>query len=269
MKTISKFSVARYHYNFTGEYQKSLEAVEEFLEQKPQHKRALKLKGNVNGILDRLPESIQAYKQALLLCKPIRDFWERVSLLKSIGGAYWDLKEPELAIIYYKRALKELEHCYELEPDEFSEPIILTFLTLGDYQTKSGKFSDAITSYEKLLEYYSKHGPLEGIADVFYELGIIYYQQNDLTRALAKFLKVLNIFGPTGELSYCGYSNYYVGCIYFEKREFKEALARIESSIIRLDIMYNMIDDEEFGLEDDRFYRNAIRLRNSLKKNGF
>lgn len=267
MKTINKFSVAKYQYHYGGDYKKSLESVEEFLEQKPQHKRALRLKGVLNAMFGNLPETILSYKQALSLCKPVRDFWERVFLLKSIGGAYWDLKEPELAITYYERALKELEHCCELEPDEFSEPVILTLLTLGGYQAKSGKFSDAIASYEKLLEYYSRHGPLEGIADVFYELGIIYYQQNDLTRALAKFLKVLRIFRPTNDLNYCGYSNYYVGCIHFIEKNFKEALVRIESSIMRLEIMYGIIRDEEFGAEDDKLYRNAIRLRNSLKKN--
>ena len=131
-------------------------------------------------------------------------------------------------------------------------------------------FSDAIATYQKLLELYSKHGPLEGIAETFYELGIIYYQQNDLTRALTKFLKVLNIYRPTSDLVFCGHCNYYIGCILFMEKDFKEALVRINSSIVFLEGIYAIYYDEGEGkAEDEPFYRRAVRLRDSLQKNGF
>ncbi len=270
MKLISKLNVARYQYYYKGDYEKSLEAVEEFLERKPNHKRALKLKGNVNAILGRLPEAIKSYKRALLLCNPIRNFWERCYLLESIGKAYWELKEPELAIKYLEEVMGGFKTYYRWGKEAFDEPMILMLLTIGDYQAKSSKLSDAIVTYEKALQFYSNHGPLEGIADVFYELGVVYYQQNDLTKALAKFLKVLNIYKSTSDLVFCGYCSYYIGCILFMKKNFKESLVRINSSIVFLGAIYKIYYGEGEGkAEDEPFYRRAVKLRDSLLKNGF
>lgn len=178
---------------------------------------------------------------------------------------YWQLGNPDLAIKYYQRALEVYESSYDLAQDEFSEPIILTLLTIGEYQTKSGKKSGAITTYERLLKFYSKHGPLEGIANAFYELGLIYYQQSNLNKALPKFLGAVNIHKSLKEFFYCGHGYYYLGCIFFLRKEFKKSLAYINSSIAYLEKFYGKIYDEAEP-EDDRCYRGAVRLRNSLGK---
>ena len=269
MGPISKFTIAKNLYE-TGEYQESLENVIEFLEQEPYNKKALKLKADVCTVVGKLPETIQANELLLSLYGGTDEFWEKCYSLERIGSAYWRLKNPDLAIAYYQRALEEYELYYELYyglgEDKFSEPIILTLLTIGEYQTKSGKLSNAIITHEKLLQFYSKHGPLEGIANSFYEIGLLLYQQNNLDKALTKFLRAVNIHESLRELLSCGHGHYYLGCIFFLRREFKRALVHFNSSIAYLERFYGRIYDEA-STDDDPFYRRAVRLRDSLRKN--
>jgi len=267
VKTISKLSVARYQYYYGRDYEKSLEAVEEFLEQKPQHKKALKLKGRITTILDRLPETVQAYKQALSLCKPVRDFWERTSLLDSIATAYWRLKEPELAIRYLESAVRLYEMYYRWGKEAFDEPIAMILWTLAEYQTKSGKISDAIATYEKLLENFTRGGSLFAFAEAFYELGLLYYKLNDHDKALPKFLSAAKIFESHNGYFIVGYCYYFMGCIFFVRKEFKQALALLKSSVANFDTFYAKTSDDQKA-EDDRFYCRAVRLRNSLEWKG-
>jgi len=156
VEAISKFAIAKNLYE-NGEYQESLKNVIELLEQEPHNKKALKLKADVCTVVGKLPETIQANKLLLSLYGGEDEFWEKCYALERIGGAYWRLRNPDLAIAYYQRALEEYELYYELYygvgEDKFSEPIMLTLLTIGEYQTKSGKFSKAITTYEKLLRF--------------------------------------------------------------------------------------------------------------------
>ncbi len=197
----------------------------------------------------------------------MREFWERCSLLDSIGSAYWRLKEPELAIRYIKKVIKLYETYYRWGKDAFDEPIAMTFWTLAEYQAKSGKFSDAISTYEKLLKNFTQGGSLYAFAEAFYELGLLYYQQNDLDKALPKFLRAARIFESYGSDFIIGYCGYFIGCIYFVRKEFKQALALFKSSIANLDKFYaTALDDQE--AEDDRFYCRAVRLRNSLEWKG-
>lgn len=267
MKTISKLSVARYHYNFTGEYEKSLAAIEEFLREKPNHRKALQLRAGVTTILGRLPDAIQSYKQALSLCKPVRDCWARCSMLESIGSAYWRLKQPDLAIKYKQTALELYEAYYQWGQDAFEEPMATNLWDIGGYQTKSGKFSEAIATYEKLLENLSKGGSLYAFAEAFYELGSVHYQQNDLDKALSKFLSAAKIFESLEADSIASYSRYFIGCIYFVKKEFKQALIHIKTSIAFLENFYATVADDQEA-EDDKFYYRAVRLRNSLEWKG-
>ncbi len=68
----------------------------------------------------------------------------------------------------------------------------------------------------------------------------------------------------------CETCNYYIGCILFMKKDFKESLVRINSSIAFLGAIYKIYYDEEEGkAEDEPFYRRAVKLRDSLLKNGF
>ncbi len=255
--------MARY-FDFVGQYEKSLEAVEEFLEQKPLHKRALKLKCSMTKILDRLPESIQACKQLLSLCKPVRDFWKRTSLLNSIGSAYWRLKEPELAIRYMESVVRLYEMYYRWGKEAFDEPILWALWTLAEYQTKSGRLSDAIATYEKSLEFLSKTGPLCSFADPLHELGILYYKHQELDKALLKFVSAAKIHESFKMLLYSGYDHYFIACILLEKEIFSQSLVHIRKSVAFLRKSYSSaycVDSD-----DDPYYRRAYRLRNALQK---
>ena len=262
-KSRISFTVARY-LDFIGQYEKSLEAVEEFLEQKPLHKRALKLKGSVSTILDRLPESIKAYKQVLSLCKPVRDFWERTSLLNSIGSAYWRLKEPELAIRYMESVVRLYEMYYRWGKEVFDEPILFTLWTLAEYQTKSGRLSDAIATYEKSLEFLSKTGPLYCFADPLHELGLLHYRRQELDKALFRFVNAAKIHESFGMLLYSGYDHYFIAWILLEKKRFTQSLVHIRKSVAFLKKAYSSTCSVDS--DDDPYYRRAYRLRNSLQK---
>jgi len=261
-KSKSSFTVARY-FEFIGQYEKSLEAVEGFLEQKPQHKRALKLKGSLAKILDRLPELIQAYKQVLSLCRPVRDFWERTYLLNSIGSAYWRLKEPELAIRYIKSLVRLYEMYYRWGKEAFVDPLAWTLWTLAEYQTKSGKVSDAIATYEKSLELLSRTGPLYSFADPLHELGILHYRRQELDKALFRFVSAAKIHESFERLLYSGYNHYFIAWILLEKKNFAQSLVHIRKSVALLRKVYS----STCGVDSDHdpYYRRAYRLRNSLQ----
>lgn len=260
---VNNLAIAEGFYE-NGEYLKSFEAVYEFLEAEPTNVKALKLKAVLCTITGRLTEAIETYGLLLMLHENYEDLWGKCFAFERIGSMYWQLKNPDLAIKYYQRALEEYESSYDLAQDEFSEPILLALLTIGEYQTKSGNISDAITTYERLLEFYSKHGPLEGIANAFYELGLIYYQQNDLDKALPKFLRAASIFETLKESDSYGHCYYYIGCIFFVKKEFKKSLFHFNSSIAYLEGFYDRIYDEA-NINDDPFYCRAVRLRNCLR----
>ena len=261
-KSRISFAVARY-FDYIGQYEKSLEAVEEFLECKPQHKRALKLKCSVTKILDRLPESIQACKQLLSLCKPVRDFWERTSLLNSIGSAYWRLKEPKLAIRYLESVVRLYEMYYRWGKEAFDEPILWTLWTLAEYQTKSGRLSDAIATYEKSLKFLSKTGPLSCFADPLHELGLLHYRRQELDKALFRLVSAAKIHESFERLLYSGYDHYFIAWILLEKKKFAQSLTHVRKSIAFLRKAYSstcIVDSD-----DDPYYQRAYRLRNALQ----
>lgn len=139
--------------------------------------------------------------------------------------------------------------------------------TIAEYQAKSGKLSDAIATYEKLLENFTQGGSLCAFAEAFYELGRLHYQQNDLEKALPKFLRAAKIFESFGNDFIVGYCHYFIGCIFFVRKEFKQALALFKSSIANLDKFYATGSDVQEA-EDDRFYCRAVRFRNSLEWKG-
>ncbi len=262
MKDISKLIEARYEYHYGGNYEKSLEAVDEFLERKPHHKRALKLKGHVAEILGQLSEAVQSYVQALTLCKPVRDFWERCSLLNSIGTVYWRLHESELAIRYTESAIRLYEVYYKWGKETFDEPIAWLLWDLGRYQAKSGKLTDAIATYEKNLELLSRTGPLDNFADPLYELGLLHYKRNELDKALDRFLSAAKIYESFEGLICSGYSHYFIAWILLEKREFVQSLVHIRKSIWYLKKVYS--STSVIYPDDDPYYQRAYRLRNSL-----
>jgi len=237
------------------------------LKDKPNHRKALQLRASITTILGRLPDAIRSYKQALSLCKPIRDFWVRVSILESIGSAYWRLKEPDLAIKYTKMALELYDAYYQWGQEAFEEPIALNLWSIGEYQTKSGKLSEAITTYERLLENLSKDGSLQAFAETFYELGSLYYRLNDLDKALPKFLRATNIFESFGKTITTGYCHYFLGCIFFAQKEFKRSLDHLKTGIAHMEGSYSSIHRIS-EKEEDRFYKRAVRLRNSLEWKG-
>lgn len=243
-----------------GQYARALETIVGYLKQAPSDKKALKLKAAVCTVLDQKQEAIKTYKNLLYLHEIYEEFWDKCYSLERIGSLYWQLKDTDLAIAYYERALREYEVPYNFDPDGFSEPIIQDLLILGEYQTKSRRIEDAITTYKRLLELYSKYGPLEGIAHAFYELAFIYYRQNKLLEATTKFLSALKLFQSLGDLQHVGYAHYYIGCIFFAKKTFTDSQFHFKLSVRYLEDFYRDIYDDADPLED-REYRRAKRLQ--------
>lgn len=257
MKPISKLALVEDLYE-NGEYLKALKAAEEILVKEPHNILALRLKASVCTVIGNKSQAIGAYKLVLSLTKSENDLWDKSYLLKSIASLYWDLKKPVLAVNY----LEKVQKIYEMFYHQDEEPVILTLLTIGEYQAKSGIFPDAIATYQRLLELYSKHGPLEGIAETFYELGLIYYNQNDLDRSYHKFSNAVKLHTSNLIRGYC---YYYLGCILFVRKKFKKSLTLFKSSIVLLDKVYAIISDVSKA-EEDPFYCRAVKFKNSLRK---
>jgi tetratricopeptide (TPR) repeat protein len=178
---------------------------------------------------------------------------------------YEQLREPDLALEYYYRLLEDYEYSYLLEPEVFDEPLILLLMSIGEYQLKLGRLAIATATYEKLLGYYSKEGPLEGMAEAFYLLGTIFYQQNNLDKALTKFLSVLKIYESFGDLQYSGLVHYYLGCIFLVRKDFEKSAAHLNLCLLNLEKMYLFLAGDA-DKNEDKIYQRAIRLYSSLRK---
>lgn len=265
MVATSELAIAKNFYD-KGQYSEALETIVGYLERVPSDRKALKLKAEVCTFLGHLQEAILTYKNLLYLHELYEEFWDKCFSLESIGSLYWQLKNADLAIEYYERVLKEYESPFNFDNVGFSEPTIQTLLTLGEYQIKSGRIDDSITTYKKLLELYSKYGPLEGIAYALYELALIYYRQSKFIKANTKFLSALKLFRSLEDLQHIGYAHYYIGCILFEKRMFKDSQIHFKLTLHYLDDFYRDIYDEADPLEDPE-YRRAIRLQRALQTN--
>ena len=174
------------------------------------------------------------------------------------------MKEPDLALEYYHILLKDYELSYLLDPEEFSEPLVLLLLSIGEYQLKIGRLAIATATFKKLLGYYSREGPLEGMAESFYLLGTIFYRQNDIDKAFIKFISALKIFESFGNLQYSGIVHYYLGCIFFVRKNFERSAAHLNSCLLNLEKLYLFLADNG-DKNEDKLYLRAKRLYYTLR----
>lgn len=257
-----------------GDYSDALELTLRVLENEPNNVRALELKASLLYVKNRLPESIQAYKELLRFYGSNDKVWRQLFAFGSISSGYWFLKDYDNAISYCEKSIKLCERFLKfdsLEKDGFIDQLFGTLWNLGEYQCKARQYSCAIDTYKKLLKLLSEFGCLKSIAEALYELASVYYVLNRPTEALSKFLEALELQEGAEEtfraLIHKYKAHYYIGSILFATRDFKKALFHLDRCVLFIEEFYAIID--EAGIEKNFTYKRAKRLQNSLNKNKF
>ena len=255
-----------------GDYSGSLELVLRVLEDEPDNVRALELKASLLYVKNRLPESIRAYKKLLRFYGSNDEVWKKLFALGSISTAYRFLRGYDNAIIYCERSIELCERFLEIDgpqKDGFIDHLIDMLWNLGEYQSKTQKYSCAIDTYKKLLGLLSEFGCLETIAEALYELASVYYVLNRTTEALSKFSEALKLFEGSEE-TFCSLSHkykthYFVGSIHFAAHDFKKALFHLDRCVLFIEEFYGRIDEADIG--ENFIYKRAKKIQKALKKN--
>ncbi|MEJ8801262.1 LytTR family transcriptional regulator [Pontibacter sp. H249] len=97
-------------YFVNGEFVKAMEqfkaATKLLQNEKPLLRRALNGLANVHGNLDEVPEAINYLKQALAIAEEIGDLPAKSICYNNLGSMYFDLKEYEQALEYFKSTVE-------------------------------------------------------------------------------------------------------------------------------------------------------------------
>ena len=167
------------------------------------------------------------YSEELKAAEKGKDMMARSSVYHKIADAFRKVRDEELAISYYTRAL-EIEEKYGV-----SKNVSAVYEEMADAYYSSGNFQNSITSYEKSLalkeksgdkagaskvlsnianvyettydykqaiDYYQESAKLKdsikdesGLKDVMNDLGDVYYKQKVLTSSILSYEKTVNI----------------------------------------------------------------------------
>jgi len=151
----------------------------------------------------RYKKALESFKRALKIKRNISE------IHKNIGKIYFILKDFQQAIIYYKKAVK-------LNPAD-AEALV----SLGRLYALSGRYKVAIDEFKKSLE-------VKKDSEVLYDLGVLYYRENQLSLALSKLKEAKKI-----DPSLIG-ADYYIGLIYLKRKNLEKSLKVFKNLLKKL-----------------------------------
>jgi len=157
--------------------------------------RALSNLGLLNIDQKKYKDGLNYSLQALVISKKINDKTGSAYILGNIGHVYFAQKEFNKALECYRNALlleRESEH---------QAGIAGSLLNVGSVLLLQKKNSEALACYEeaRLIQEKVDHG---GMATIFWNIGNIYRQMNNLSRAKKYVREGLKIAQHTGNLGY-------------------------------------------------------------------
>ncbi len=276
--------------------------------------------GLIHYTLNDYDSALESYEHALNIFKSLKDIRSELLVLNNIAGIYSNLGNYKKAIDVYKEVIgkslifadKESEAIASLNiADVYSE--LNDFNTSFDYLNKSfdayevlgdtrgkifvlnkigelfiaaGNFPQAMKSFELAFELMNKNQQRYLIQEIYNNIGLIYFYENQITKAREIFELALNAIRSTesnqlilisiyNNLGDCDFKNSsYSKAI----EEYKKALNICDNSYFKFlsplfllkiakshEKLYYMNSDEQFKKSAERFYKYAI---NRFEENG-
>lgn len=120
--------------------------------------------------------------EAIEVSKAESNYYELAGAYNLFGLALVEKEEhdPKRAIIYFRKALKEIKNVLDADPHQ-AEQVALSrsqfYNNLGLSFLYLGRFSYALKAYKKSLTIKRKHGALIGISQTCANISLIYYRQ--------------------------------------------------------------------------------------------
>ena len=159
-------------------YKKAVREYEKSIALNPEGLEALNGIGIVYTMLKRYPEAIEAQNKAIRL-QP--DFPEAYA---GLGLAYFQQNENLLALNKYQKAIAVSRNKGDKRKLEFEEEV---HLKIGILLLKQKEYNLAASSYQAVL--YINPNNLEA----YYNLGLVYAQQDDTVKALEQLTRVVKV----------------------------------------------------------------------------
>ncbi len=127
---------------------------------------------NVNMHTEKYAHSLSLLFKALPYTKESADKSEKIDLWKSIGHAYFHLKQYQLSKIYFLRTVYLFKQHFGSDSLFLANPMIM----LGKIDMRVGDYTEALKHYEKALKIKEKHA-IEDVelSYLFSLLGEIYF----------------------------------------------------------------------------------------------
>jgi len=134
----------------------------------------------------------------------------KVNMLLALSKAYMG-SDPQTAILYAGQA-RDLS-----EKIQFQKGLAYALKNIGNANAMSGKFLEALDSWEKSLAVFSAIGDKKGVANILSNEGALYYNKSDDARALELYLKALDIAEQSGDTIRMATVLQNIGAVYSNK----------------------------------------------------
>jgi len=190
---------------------------------------SVKMKGNQAVLLDLQGK----YKKAIEILLDVSDYFQRINdtlplafAYSNIGVIYEELKNPEKAIAYGKKAMRlKLEVGDTLKTATNLNNIGVNF----DELLKN--VDSAIYYYKRAFIIYKRYDKTKEYATVLNNLGRMYLDKSDYKHAKLNFLEAYHIFDSIGEKNMLAAVVRNQGELYFYQGNFKLAAKKMQRAL--------------------------------------
>jgi predicted ATPase len=180
--------------------------------------------GELCDILGRYNESIEWYRK-LELSLPRENIGLRVTALRKLANIYEKKGDFEAAFENCEKALRTLGTLETIERGRI-------YSIIGHIYIKKGKYEDAKNVYRDAFSIYSKFQDMpKDLAQIYNELGVIYYQTDDFEKAFEYHEKSLQIRMKIDDKLGISSSYNNIGNVWYSKGYFEKALDYYEKSL--------------------------------------
>jgi len=148
---------------------------------------------------------------------PLHEVAER--LRNFVGGCYYHLDQPEVALEHHYRCLMAITDGYVTHP----EVRLLIYRSLGNDHLMVGHHDRAIGFYQRAVKEAENMNEPHQVGLALWGLGFVYKASGDLYRAKTSLEKALDIMGRLGDLYAVSQLRSMVGLALIELKEYGEA----------------------------------------------
>lgn len=174
-----------------------------------------------------------------------------------IGQAYWGLKN-------YKKAMEQVDRCIEIAKKRNLNNDVLAdvYLEKGNMLLMYGKLDLSLTFYNKAEKLINTTGHLEGIANVYSNIGAIHFYKNDFNKALDYYNKSLKKALEFNDKVTTGIAKMNIGEAYYNLNQFKKSEQKLHESLV----LFKNLGDKSNIIDNYNYLYELETRRNNPKK---